>query len=344
MYEMLTSTDVRLVLLARIKNGLYRPGDRIPGVRALAAEIGVNRNTVSKICQQLQAEGVLRNRQGRGLYVSALPTAADVLAVEARIAELVRNTLAYGKLVGVPARRLRTVVETELRDVSKDDVRVAFIECNIHEAKDTALRMQRALGCPVEPLVLDTLPRPDRLFRAYPLVSTTFYHLAEVQDRLGRGRVRVIALQHSPSRDSVLEIARLERGTRIGVIATNKRTLNVLLRLVETYHSTVVGHCLTGEVGAVEGLAGAANVLVVHPLAQHLIGSRVATPMIVVSFQVEPQSLEYLREQIVRLRGTGNPGHQTSVRRSVMSLRRRSAANTGGRDLASRRRSRRGGQ
>ncbi|MGQ0572452.1 MAG: GntR family transcriptional regulator, partial [Armatimonadota bacterium] len=322
MPESLTSTDIRLILLARIRNGLYRPGDRIPGVRKLAAEIGINRNTVSKVCQQLQAEGVLRNRQGQGLFVSALPEAANGIEAEERIAQLVRSTLAYGKLVGIPSQRLRTLVETELREASKDDVRVAFIECNIYEAEDTSLRMQRALGCPVEPFVLDTLRKPDRLISAYPLISTTFYHLAEVQDRLGRDRVRVVALQHSPSTDSMLEIARLEPGTRIGVMATNDRTLNVLLKLVEMYHSTVVGCSLLSEVVAVEELAKAANVLVVHPLAQHLIGSRVANRMIAVSFQIEPQSLEYLRNRIARLRDSGSPVHQNFVK----SLRLRSAA------------------
>lgn len=319
MRETLTSTDIRLILLARIRNGLYRPGDRMPGVRRLATEIGINRNTVSKVCQQLQVEGVLRNRRGHGLFISAVPEVTSGIKAEDRIAELVRSTLAYGKLVGIPSQKLRTLVEAELREASKNDVRVAFIECNIYEAEDTARNMQRALGCPVEPLVVDTLEKPSKLLSTYPLISTTFYHLAEVRDLLRTDRVRVIALQHSPSTDSVLDIARLERGTRIGVVATNDRTLNVLLKLVEMYHSTVVGSCLLSDAVALKKLAKAAKVLVVHPLAQHLLGSRVRTRMIVVSFQIEPQSLEYLRKQIARLRHAGSPAHRNLVR----TLRRR---------------------
>ena len=324
MPEALTSIDVRLILLARIMNGLYRPGDRMPGVRTLAAEIGINRNTVSKVCQRLQAEGVLRKRQGEGLFIAAVPDATSAGEAEARIAELVRGTLAYGKLVGIPGERLRTLVETEVREASRHDVRVAFIECNIYEAGETAQQMQRALGCSVEPLVLDELPSPHKLINAYSLIATTFYHLAEVEDRLGKGRVRVVALQHSPSTDSVLEIARLAPGTRIGVVATNDRTLNVLLKVVEMYHSTVVGRSVLGEAEAVERLRQATDVLVVHPLAQHLLGEHAANRPIVVTFHIEPQSLEYLRQRIARLRA-GTVVHRSSDR----SLGRRSVTLAG---------------
>jgi DNA-binding transcriptional regulator YhcF (GntR family) len=320
MPEALTSADVRLILLARIMNGLYRPGDRMPGVRTLAAEIGINRNTLSKVCQRLQAEGVLRKRQGDGLFIAAVPDAASAGEAEARIAEMVRGTLGYAKLIGIPGERLRMLVEAEVREESRENVRVAFIECNIYEAAETAQQMQRALGCPVEPLVLDNLPKPYKLISGYSLIATTFYHLAEVEDRLGKGRVRVIALQHSPSTDSVLEIARLAPGTRIGVVATNDRTLNVLLKVVEMYHSTVVGGSVLGDAEAVERLRQAADVLVVHPLAQHLLGARAASQPIIVSFHIEPQSLEYLRQRIARLR-SGTVVHRSSDR----SLGRRSA-------------------
>jgi GntR family transcriptional regulator / MocR family aminotransferase len=56
--------------------GALRPGARLPSTRALAAEHGVSRNTVSLAFDQLRAEGYLEARQRAGTFVTrALPDA-----------------------------------------------------------------------------------------------------------------------------------------------------------------------------------------------------------------------------------------------------------------------------
>jgi GntR family transcriptional regulator / MocR family aminotransferase len=53
-----------------ILDGRLRPGLRLPSTRALAAELGVSRNTVLAAFEQLAAEGYLDGRTGAGSYVS----------------------------------------------------------------------------------------------------------------------------------------------------------------------------------------------------------------------------------------------------------------------------------
>ena len=66
----------------RIHGGEYQPGDRLPSSRALAAEWGVSRTTVTAAYGQLIAEGYLLNRPGaravvaRGLAAAVAPKAA----------------------------------------------------------------------------------------------------------------------------------------------------------------------------------------------------------------------------------------------------------------------------
>jgi GntR family transcriptional regulator/MocR family aminotransferase len=56
--------------------GALRPGARLPSTRALAAEHGVSRNTVSLAFDQLRAEGYIEARQRAGTFVTrALPDA-----------------------------------------------------------------------------------------------------------------------------------------------------------------------------------------------------------------------------------------------------------------------------
>ncbi|MBI2940575.1 MAG: GntR family transcriptional regulator [Chloroflexi bacterium] len=53
-----------------VATGRLAPGARLPTVRALAAELGVNANTVSRAYLELEQAGVLVNRPGRGSFVA----------------------------------------------------------------------------------------------------------------------------------------------------------------------------------------------------------------------------------------------------------------------------------
>ncbi len=55
--------------------GRYRPDERIPAVRELAADAQVNVNTVVRSFEQLERQGVIFNRRGLGYFVA--PDAYD---------------------------------------------------------------------------------------------------------------------------------------------------------------------------------------------------------------------------------------------------------------------------
>lgn len=46
-----------------------QPGDRLPTVRGLAQELGLNSNTVAKAFRELEQQGVIRTRAGAGSFV-----------------------------------------------------------------------------------------------------------------------------------------------------------------------------------------------------------------------------------------------------------------------------------
>ncbi len=58
-------------LVADVRRGRLRAGDRLPGSRALAAELGVHRNTVIAAYAELLAEGWVETRPGGGTFVCA---------------------------------------------------------------------------------------------------------------------------------------------------------------------------------------------------------------------------------------------------------------------------------
>jgi GntR family transcriptional regulator len=55
----------------KVIEGKYPPGEKIPSVRDLANEMGVNPNTVMRTYSELQSRGIIDNKRGVGYYVSA---------------------------------------------------------------------------------------------------------------------------------------------------------------------------------------------------------------------------------------------------------------------------------
>lgn len=74
----------------RILQGEWQTGERIPSIRELAIDLGVNPNTVTKSYQALTDREIIENQRGRGYFVSADATAT---ILDQMRAELVRDEL-----------------------------------------------------------------------------------------------------------------------------------------------------------------------------------------------------------------------------------------------------------
>lgn len=68
-----SGTPVYLQLVDQIRHaaasGGLRAGEPLPGIRPLAEELRVNRNTVAKAYAELESQGVIENIQGKGCFL-----------------------------------------------------------------------------------------------------------------------------------------------------------------------------------------------------------------------------------------------------------------------------------
>jgi DNA-binding FadR family transcriptional regulator len=65
-------------LRGAIESGVLRPGDRLPPLRELAAEVGVNANTLRAAYAKLEAERLIETRHGSGTYVTGSSEGRDL--------------------------------------------------------------------------------------------------------------------------------------------------------------------------------------------------------------------------------------------------------------------------
>ncbi|OZB92993.1 GntR family transcriptional regulator [Paenibacillus sp. XY044] len=55
----------------QIVSGILQPGDKIPSVREMAADLQINPNTIQRTFQELEREEVVETRRGLGRYVTS---------------------------------------------------------------------------------------------------------------------------------------------------------------------------------------------------------------------------------------------------------------------------------
>lgn len=74
-----------------ILDGEAKPGERLPPAKDLAAELGVNTNTVLRSLRLLRDEGLLEFRRGRGVSVAGTPERTAVVEKARELVELARS-------------------------------------------------------------------------------------------------------------------------------------------------------------------------------------------------------------------------------------------------------------
>ncbi|MCR5417740.1 MAG: GntR family transcriptional regulator [Lachnospiraceae bacterium] len=73
-WEMKTDRPIYIQIVEKLKNrivsGYYPPGEKIPSVRELASEAGVNPNTMQKALGDLERQGLLHTQRTNGKTVT----------------------------------------------------------------------------------------------------------------------------------------------------------------------------------------------------------------------------------------------------------------------------------
>lgn len=71
-YEQIQSQILRF-----IEAGVLKTGDRLPSVRQLAVDNGINPNTVARAYAQLEADGYVYNLPKKGVYIAEIDSVSS---------------------------------------------------------------------------------------------------------------------------------------------------------------------------------------------------------------------------------------------------------------------------
>ena len=95
----------------QIAAGVLQPGEKLPSVRELAAELTINPNTIQRAYRQLESEGWISSIQGKGCFVTGAPDAHA--REQQRLLAIFDNTTAALLGLGITRRDLIARLEKE---------------------------------------------------------------------------------------------------------------------------------------------------------------------------------------------------------------------------------------
>jgi DNA-binding transcriptional regulator YhcF (GntR family) len=295
-------TDVEKAILLRIVSGVYELGQQLPSCEQLAAEVGANKNTVSKAYRSLAERGYLRTRAGSGTFVERRPGRADSDRAISEIANLLALVVQEAKMAGLQRQQFRSLIDDTIeRFYDPIRPRVGFIDCNPLDATTLSRDLQVALSHPVEPLLIDeVVARPAQYMSSFHILSMNLTHLAAVEqvlrDAVPDGGAEIIGLLVPTDPGSLTQVARLRPGTRLGIVCDLGATLEALGGLVRGYNPGIrVTTCLSAQEAELRTLLDDVDVLLITPSASARVRSfEPSTPIIEVSFKPDDRSIQQL--------------------------------------------------
>ena len=97
-------------------SGALQPGDQLPTVRQLAADLRVNFNTVARAYRMLDEAGLISTQQGRGTYIWEAPSAETLQHLRQNSLEsLTRRYLAEAARLASSPAEIAEAIEQHLQ-------------------------------------------------------------------------------------------------------------------------------------------------------------------------------------------------------------------------------------
>lgn len=256
----------------QIEANAWRPGFQLPTERQLASLLGISRNTVSMAYQELEAEGELISFQGKGTFVAEAAAERLSESRKQRLQRCIDDMLDTATSLGFGFAEVLDVVSEQIRakQCLLNRIKIAFIECNREQVDYFARQLELDAGVAITPLVLGEI-RSDleyvrTIAQEVDLVVTTFFHQDEVRAMIPAER-RVLAIALDPLLETIVRIARIPRGQRLGLICLST---NFAEKVVNSIRSAGIDYLpiestIAMDEAAVQRIIERSDVLLVSP-------------------------------------------------------------------------------
>lgn len=109
-------TQIVNQIQSQVANEILKPGDQLPTVRALAAELRINFNTCARAYRILDETRIISTQQGRGTYITEIPPPEVTEKLrKASLSELTERFIGEAYRLGFSEREISQMVRDGLK-------------------------------------------------------------------------------------------------------------------------------------------------------------------------------------------------------------------------------------
>ncbi|HRU27481.1 MAG TPA: GntR family transcriptional regulator [Treponema sp.] len=217
----------------KLRAGELKPGDKLPTERELAEALGIARGTVNRAYEELTRSQILESIPGRGSFISAQQDVAETSRKEravALIAELI-DTL---RNLRFSYREIRTLIELGILEKERlfEELSIAVVDCNPEALAVFRKQLNFLTTMPLTLFLLDDLAAStevEKKLAPFDLVLTSARHYTEVLGMAPGIKEKLIQVALSPSQDTIIALATIKPGRKLGVICESRQFRDIIL-------------------------------------------------------------------------------------------------------------------
>ncbi|MEA4921095.1 MAG: GntR family transcriptional regulator [Clostridiaceae bacterium] len=219
-------------VLAQIKDGQLKPGDRLPTERELSSQLLVARGTVQKAYRELSDNNIIEMIQGSGSYIyndkSLYDTEQRKLALE-----LIAQTLDKLEHWNLSSKEISLLIRMSLAKRIPSDhlVRIALVDCNPESLSIFKRQLSYIPGIVISVFLIESIildDDPGHFLTDYDLVLTTITHYEQLEKSLRPVGIKPIAVDVAPSRQTIVSISTLPQDCSVGIICQSNKFANLI--------------------------------------------------------------------------------------------------------------------
>jgi GntR family transcriptional regulator len=219
----------------------YPPGHRLPSTRQLAMITGLHRNTISKIYQQLEEDGLVESVAGSGIYVKARGhergnrLSSPLLEQNPRLGKLIQQSVDTFLTEGLTLSHLRELLLAEIDWRSRCSARVLVTipQHDLGAGELMLTELEQALQIPVELVPIEDLATVLVEMKSATVV-TSRYFISVTETIVAPFNLRVIPIDIYDYAKELALIKKLPTDSRLGIVSLSHGIIKVAEILIHS--------------------------------------------------------------------------------------------------------------
>ncbi|NLJ09975.1 MAG: GntR family transcriptional regulator [Treponema sp.] len=217
----------------KLRAGELKPGDKLPTERGLAEALGIARGTVNRAYEELTRSQILESIPGRGSFISAQQDVAETSRKERAVA-LISELIDTLRNLRFSYREIRTLIELGILEKERlfEELSIAVVDCNPEALAVFRKQLNFLTTMPLTLFLLDDLAAStevEKKLATFDLVLTSARHYTEVLGMAPGIKEKLIQVALSPSQDTIIALATIKPGRKLGVICESRQFRDIIL-------------------------------------------------------------------------------------------------------------------